>query len=126
MSLSGFCLLTLAALPCLAAVTDNQCTDLLQHALSASNPDTRKMAVVALSLAAADGKLFDQLQSMLHDKDVEVRLAVIAGLQELKTKPAIIALHTALEDTAPEVSFAAAKALWALDDSAGEQALLAV
>ena len=51
------------------------------------------MAVVALSLAAENGALFEQLQSMLHDKDVEVRLAVVAGLQELKTKPAIAALH---------------------------------
>ena len=108
MTSSSSWLLTLAALPCLAAVTDQQCTDLLQHALSASNPETRKMAVVALSLAAENAALFDQLQSMLHDKDVEVRLAVIAGLQELKTKPAIAALHSALEDPAPEVSFAAA------------------
>ncbi len=84
------------------------------------------MAVVALSLAAENAALFDQLQTMLHDKDVEVRLAVIAGLQELKTKPAIAALHTALEDPAPEVSFAAAKALWALDDPAGKQELLGV
>jgi HEAT repeat protein len=118
--------LTLAALPCFAAVTDKQCTDLLQHALSASNPETRKMAVVALSLAASDASLFDQLQNMLHDKDVEVRLAVITGLQELKTQPALAALHAALEDAAPEVSFAAAKALWALNDPAGEQALLGV
>ena len=44
----------------------------------------RKMAVAALSLAAENAALFDQLQSMLHDKDAEVRLAVIAGLQELK------------------------------------------
>jgi HEAT repeat protein len=126
MTPSGSWLLTLAALPCLAAVTDQQCTDLLRHALSASNPDTRKTAVVALSLAAENAALFDQLQSMLHDKDVEVRLAVIAGMQELKTKPAIAALHTALADPAPEVSFAAAKALWALDDPAGKQELLAV
>jgi HEAT repeat protein len=109
-----------------AAVTDQQCTDLLHHALSASNPETRKMAVVALSLAAENAALFDQLQSMLHDKDVEVRLAVITGLQELKTKSAIAALHSALEDAAPEVSFAAAKALWALDDPAGKQELLGV
>jgi HEAT repeat protein len=126
MTTSGLWLLTLAALPCIAAVTDQQCTDSLRHALTASNPDTRKMAVVALSLAAENGALFDQLQSMLHDKDVEVRLSVIAGLQELKTKPAIAALHSALEDPAPEVSFAAAKALWALDDPAGKQALLGV
>lgn len=116
----------LFALPALAAVTDQQCTDLLQHALSASNPETRKMGVVALSLAANNGPLFEQLQTMLHDKDVEVRLAVVAGLQELKTKSAISALHSALEDATPEVRFAAAKSLWALNDPGGKEALLAV
>lgn len=118
--------LTIAAWPSLAAVTDQQCIDLLRHALNAGNPETRDMAVVALSLAANTESLFEQLRSMLHDKDLQVRLAVVAGLQELKTKPAIAALHTALEDPAPEVSFAAAKALWALNDPAGKQALLAV
>ena len=112
--------------PTLAAVTDQQCTDALQHALAAGNPDTRKMAVVALSLAAEKGPLFDQLQGMLKDKDVEVRLAVVAGLQELKTRGAIAALHDALEDSTPEVRFAAAKSLWALNDPAGKQALLGV
>jgi len=36
-------LLTLSAAPGLAAVTDRQCTDVLQHALTASNPETRKL-----------------------------------------------------------------------------------
>jgi HEAT repeat protein len=119
-------LLTLAAAPGLAAVTDRQCTDLLQHALTANNPETRKIAVVALSLAAANGPLFRQFEQMLQDKDIEVRLAVVEGLQDMKTKLAIAALHTALSDSTPEVSFAAAKALWALNDPAGKQALLAV
>jgi hypothetical protein len=119
-------LLTLSAMPCLAAVTDQQCIDLLQHALTAGNPETRKMAVVALSLAANRGPLFSQLEKMLQDKDLEVRLAVVEDLQELKTKPAIAALHTALDDPTPEVSFAAAKALWALNDPAGKKALLSV
>jgi HEAT repeat protein len=118
--------LTLAAAPGMAAVTDQQCTDLLQHALIASNPETRKMAVVALSLAATSGPLFTQLEQMLHDKDMDVRLAVVEGMAGVKTKAAIAALHTALDDSTPEVSFAAAKALWALDDPAGKQALLAV
>jgi HEAT repeat protein len=119
-------LLTLMAAPLPGAVTDQQCTDLLQHSLTASNPETRKMAVVALSLAATTGPLFTQLEQMLQDKDVEVRLAVVAGLADVKTKPAIDALHTALDDPTPEVSFAAAKALWALNDPAGKQVLLAV
>jgi HEAT repeat protein len=49
----------------------------------------------------------------------------VEGLQDIRTKPAIAALHTALSDSTPEVSFAA-KALWALNDPAGKQALLAV
>ena len=122
----AFWLSIVTAIPCLAAVTDQQCTEALQHALAAGNPDTRKMAVVALSLAAENGSLFDQLQNTLKDKDVQVRLAVVAGLQELKTKSAIAALRTALEDPAAEVRFAAAKSLWALNDPAGKEALLAV
>jgi HEAT repeat protein len=119
-------LLTLSAAPGLAAITDQQCTDLLQHALTASNPETRKIAVVALSLAATSGPLFTQLEQMLQDKDLDVRLAVVEGLAGVKTKAAIAALHTALNDATPEVSFAAAKALWALGDPAGKQVLLAV
>jgi HEAT repeat protein len=113
-------LLALAAAPCVAAVTDRQCTDILQHGLTA------KIAVVALSLAATNGPLLTQLAQMLQDKDLEVRLAVVEGLQDMGTKPAIAALHTALDDSTPEVSFAAAKALWTLNDPAGKQALLAV
>jgi HEAT repeat protein len=70
--------------------------------------------------------LFDQLEQMLQDKDVEVRQAVVASLAEVKTKSATAALHRALLDEVPEVSFAAAKALWARHDSAGTAALLAV
>src|SRR5207302_8767362 len=55
------------------AATREQCTELLQRALEDKNPDTRKQAVVALSLAAANGPLFTRLAQMLQDKDVEVR-----------------------------------------------------
>src|SRR5260370_15495199 len=109
-----------------AAVTDAQCTELLQHAMEAKNPDTRKQAVVALSLSSAEGALFDQLEQMLQDKAVEVRRGVVASLGEVKTKSATAALHKALEDEVPEVSFAAAKVLWARRDPAGKAALLAV
>jgi len=109
-----------------AAATDAQCTTQLQHAMEAKNPDTRKQAVVALSLASSEGALFDQLEQMLQDKDVEVRQAVVASLGDVKSKGATAALHKALEDEVPEVSFAAAKVLWARRDPAGKSALLAV
>jgi HEAT repeat protein len=109
-----------------SAATDAQCTELLERALQSGNPNTRKEAVVALSLASSPGPLFDRLERMLDDKDVEVRQAVVASLAEVKTKGATAALHRAMEDPVPEVSFAAAKALWARRDPAARAALLAV
>jgi HEAT repeat protein len=110
-----------------AANNDNdRCNDLLRQALENRNPDTRKQAVVALSLAATRGPAFAKLEGMLQDKDVEVRLAAVASLAEVDTASARAALRKALDDDVPEVSFAAAKALWMLHDPAGEQALLAV
>jgi HEAT repeat protein len=119
-------LLACAVLSAAPAVTDYECTEMLRQGLVSGNPDTRKMAVAALSLAAIRGSLYMQLEGMMNDKDVQVRLAVVAGLAELKTKEAKTALETALEDSVPEVSFAAAKALWTLDDPEGKKALLSV
>ena len=119
-------LLALAVVGGMRAATNDRCNDLLRQALENKNPDTRKQAVVALSLAATDEPVFAKLQGMLQDKDVEVRLAAVASLAEVDTASARAALRKALEDDVPEVSFAAAKALWMLHDSAGEQALLAV
>jgi HEAT repeat protein len=118
----------LAALACAAgAATDAvECHDLLQHALESKNPDTRQGAVVALSLAANDNPLLDQLAGMLADKDVQVRVAVVTSLAEIKTKAATAALDKALKDEVPEVSFAAAKALYARGAPEGHAALLSV
>jgi HEAT repeat protein len=108
------------------AATQAQCTELLRRGLEDKNPETRKQAVVALSLAAQRGPLLARLEEMLRDKDVEVRQAVVMSLAEFKNKSVTAALHKALEEDVPEVSFAAAKALWARHDPAGRAALLAV
>lgn len=99
---------------------------LLQEALASKNPDTRKQAVAALSLAASREPYLGLLTGTLDDKDVEVRLAAVASLSEIKSSAARAALRKAVEDEVPEVSFAAAKALWALRDPVGRQALMAV
>ena len=120
--------LALAAVEGVNAANDlnDRCNDLLRQALENKNPDTRKQAVAALSLAATDEPAFGKLEGMLQDKDVEVREAAVTSLTEVKTAGARAALRRALNDDVPEVSFAAAKALWSLHDPAGEQALLAV
>jgi HEAT repeat protein len=107
-------------------ISDAQCTAILKGALRSYNPDTRKQAVVALSLASESDILLPLLLNMTDDKDVPVRVAVAGSLSEINDKPALDALHKLLGDPVPEVSFAAAKALWNLHDPAGRQALLAV
>jgi len=117
-----------ASLPvCLAQPAPEQLAHvILDTALKDNNPDTRKQAVTALSLLGAREPYLTQLDSMLQDRDVQVRLAVIASLLDLKSERTADVLHKALKDEVPEVSFAAAKALWSLHDPAGKEALLAV
>jgi HEAT repeat protein len=99
---------------------------LLEDSLKDKNPDTRKHTVQALGLVGPREPYLSELISMLDDKDIEVRLATITSLVDLKDKKTVAALRTALDDDVPEVSFAAAKALWTLDDPKGHDALIDV
>ena len=90
------------------------------------NPDTRKQAVQALGLIGPREPFISQLEAMLDDKDVEVKLATITSLLDLKNPRTVPALRRAMVSEVPEVSFAAAKALWALKQTDGRDTLLAI
>jgi HEAT repeats len=98
----------------------------LNAGLQDRNPDTRKQAVQALGLIGPREPYITQLEGMLDDKDVEVKLATITSLLDLKNPRTVGALRKAMVSEVPEVSFAAAKALWALKQTDGRDALLAV
>src|ERR1700736_3868322 len=98
----------------------------LEHSLKDRNPDTRKHAVQALGLVSAREPYLSELEAMLDDKDVEVRLATITSLVDLKSWRTVPALQKALDSDVPEVSFAAAKALWTLNEPVGRGALVSV
>jgi HEAT repeat protein len=103
-----------------------QARGFIEDSLRDKNPDNRKHAVQALGLVSPREPYLSQLEAMLDDKDVEVRLATITSLMDLKNERTVAALRKALDSDVPEVSFAAAKALWTLNDPVGHEALLAV
>ena len=119
-------LLTVSAVCQSQTSTGEQARGILDKALKDKNPDTRKQAAIALSLSGPQQPFLTLLESMLDDKDVEVRLAAVASLADLKNNRTVAALSKGLKDEVPEVSFAAAKALWALNDPAGKETLLSV
>src|SRR5271166_3385159 len=95
-------------------------------ALGEKNPDTRLQAVQAMGLIGVHEPYISTLEGMLSDKDVQVRVATVQSLVDLKNKNTIPALKRALGDPVPEVCFAAAKALYALKDPDGEDALMSI
>jgi HEAT repeat protein len=99
---------------------------LLEDSLRDKNPDTRKHAVQSLGLVSAQEPYLSELEAMLDDKDLEVKLATITSLVDLKSERTVSALRKALDSDLPEVSFAAAKALWTLNDALGREALILV
>ncbi len=105
---------------------EKKASETIKTALDSKNPETRKQAVVALSLASAREPYLTWLENMLNDKDVPVRTATITSLVDLKNPRTIPDLRKALRDPTPEVSFAAAKALWTLNDAEGRSALISV
>src|SRR4029077_7655394 len=109
-----------------ALPTETRARDIIERAVKDKNPDTRKQEATALSLGGPREPFVSQLESMLDDKDVEVRVAAVSSLAALQAKRTLGALRKALNDEGPEVGFAAAKALYGLNDPAGKEALLAV
>ncbi len=99
---------------------------ILNEGLASKNPDIRKQAVAALGLIGPREPYLSEIAAALSDKDVYVRLSAIASIVDLKDKGTADLLNKALSDSTPEVSFAAAKALFGLGDPRGRAAMLAI
>jgi HEAT repeat protein len=104
----------------------HRATGLLNESLKDKNPETRKHATQALGLVGPREPYISQLEGMLNDKDVEVRVAAITSLVDIKSNRTAAQLQKSLDSDVPEVSFAAAKALWTLKTPEGREALLSV
>jgi HEAT repeat protein len=120
--LAATVLMLASGLACAASSSETALTT-IDSALHSKNPDTRREAVKALAVLGSKQPYQGRLESMLKDKDGKVRLAAVASLSESKNAPA---LREALDDQIPEVRFAAAKALFNMNDPAGREALIRI
>ncbi len=103
--------------------------EMLKTALSDSKAQARQARIDAIT---ALGTLsdFEQAQKLLRntakDSDRYLRFAAVAAMGASKAELFIPDLKTALKDSAPEVSFAAAVGLWKMNDRSGESILYGV
>jgi hypothetical protein len=118
------CLLLFSA--CLWAGPIDDARQALTDAVHSREGDQRREAALDLSLVPAKDPVTALLDNLATDKDYQVRVAAIDTLGELNDKKRVGLVHAALADEVPEVAFAAAKALYAMKDPAGAQALQSI
>lgn len=111
----------------LAAQTpDEVAWRILENGVHEGNPIKRRQVVLAMNLVLPGARPVALIEEALADKDAGVREAACATLGEIKSRTSIPKLQTAISDAVPEVTFAAAKALYNMGDPAGTAALTEV
>jgi HEAT repeat protein len=97
--------------------------EVLATAATDNKVSRRQNAIVATATIGTWSKAVSLIESLLRDKDSDVRALAAAGLAEMNSRPSIPALRKVLEDSSPVVRFAAAKSLWQLGDHSGREIL---
>jgi HEAT repeat protein len=118
--------LLLAAVCLFAQSPDDRAWKTIDNGLKDGNPAKRIAAVLAMSEVKPQPKAVKMIESMLQDKDYGVRQAACSTLGDIRSRGSIPVLEAAVEDKAPEVVFAAAKALYAMGDAAGRDVLIEI
>lgn len=126
LALSAALLAPFAGLGNAATVDFDAVRTTIENGLQSKNPEVRKQAVQSMALLGGWEPYQSRIEAMIRDKDVNVRVAAIMSMMVGPSDNTIDVLKNSLKDPAPEVSFAASKALFVLNDPAGEKALVAV
>jgi HEAT repeat protein len=99
---------------------------ILTEGVNAKKFSDRIIALKAMADLGPNPKGVRLLEALLKDRDPDLRAQAATTLGAMKSRVALPALRVALNDEAPQVSFAAAKSLWQLGDNAGRRVLLNV
>jgi len=102
-------------------VSVQQAWQTIEEMAASNNPQHRKYSAAAFALIAQKhSRALESAKKLLHsDHEAEVRAFMAAALGQEQTRAAIPALREALDDQAAVVAFAAAKALWNMQDHSG-------
>jgi HEAT repeat protein len=119
--------LTVVTLAQAPASNAAEARNVIREGADAKDPTIRIQAIQAAGLIGASDEVLTKLEGFLSDGNVNVRVAAVKALTDLKSPMSIPALESSLQhDQAPEVQFAAAKALYTMNDPAGRAWLLAL
>ncbi len=106
------------------AVDIDTAHNIISVGLNSGNPTMRVEAIAATGMIAKSQSVRKRIEEFLTDKDVSVRIAATDTLADLGFEESEPALEKVLDtDQVPEVEFAAAKALYKLQDPKGKQTL---
>jgi HEAT repeat protein len=98
----------------------------IDKSLHDGSADRRQQTIGALATMGENEEAIKRVEAMLDDKDLFCRQAAALALGTMMAHSAIHRLQQALDDSSPEVRFAAAKSLTELGDRSGEDMLIAV
>jgi HEAT repeat protein len=104
---------------CLLAQPEKTAWDVLKPGLADTNPLTRRQAVTATGSIGLDPEAIRLVEAALQDHDSLIRATAAAELGEMRSRQSFPALKAALDDSAGEVGYAAAKSLWDMGDKTG-------
>lgn len=92
---------------------------ILTDAAASEKLRDRSDAISALTILPRDAMAVGVITRALQDKEESIRALAATSLGDMKARPAIPQLKEALDDKSPQVSFAAAQALWKMGDRSG-------
>ena len=100
--------------------------EILAGAATDNKASRRQNVVVAASTIGNWSRAVSLIESLLRDKDPDVRGMSATALAEMNSRRSIPALRRVLSDNSALVRFAAAKSLWQLGDYSGREILMGV
>ena len=109
-----------------AELTAKAWTMLSDSVADQRHADVRVQGLAALGLLGSNPRSLRLIESAMTDHDVDVRTAAVLAAGQTRAPSTTSAMRRMLDDSEPQVAYAAALTLWKMGDRSGEDILMAV